>query len=109
MQREESLRHRHTNRLHLWQIHAVIYENDPDVHFAQGRGCRCLGPADDTGGDCRRSGAALPLRRRLTLELYKSTATYGAAMGRGQHGYLPADQLPICRPPASSTTHLSRV
>ena len=35
-QLEESLRRLRTDRLDLWQVHEVIYENDPDLHFATG-------------------------------------------------------------------------
>lgn len=33
-QLEESLKRLGTDHLDLWQIHEVIYENDPDLHFA---------------------------------------------------------------------------
>src|SRR5436853_7476374 len=33
---EESLRRLKTDYLDLWQVHEVIYENDPDRHFARG-------------------------------------------------------------------------
>jgi predicted aldo/keto reductase-like oxidoreductase len=33
---EESLRRLKTNYLDLWQIHEVVYENDPDLCFAKG-------------------------------------------------------------------------
>ena len=33
---EDSLRRLQTDHLDLWQIHEVIYDNDPDLHFAQG-------------------------------------------------------------------------
>jgi predicted aldo/keto reductase-like oxidoreductase len=33
-QGEESLRRLKTDHLDLWQVHEVIYENDPDLHFA---------------------------------------------------------------------------
>jgi aryl-alcohol dehydrogenase-like predicted oxidoreductase len=33
---EESLRRLQTDHLDLWQIHEVIYENDPDLIFAPG-------------------------------------------------------------------------
>jgi uncharacterized protein len=35
-QLEQSLRRLKTDRLDLWQIHEVAYENDPDLHFAPG-------------------------------------------------------------------------
>lgn len=35
-QLEQSLRRLKTDHLDLWQIHEVIYENDPDFHFAAG-------------------------------------------------------------------------
>lgn len=33
---EQSLRRLRTDRLDLWQIHEVVYENDPERHFAPG-------------------------------------------------------------------------
>lgn len=35
-QLEESLRRLRTDHLDVWQVHEVIYENDPDLHFAKG-------------------------------------------------------------------------
>ena len=35
-QLEDSLRRLKTDHLDLWQIHEVVYENDPDLHFAPG-------------------------------------------------------------------------
>jgi aryl-alcohol dehydrogenase-like predicted oxidoreductase len=35
-QLEDSLRRLRTDHLDLWQIHEVIYDNDPDLHFAPG-------------------------------------------------------------------------
>jgi uncharacterized protein len=35
-QLEQSLRRLRTDHLDLWQIHEVIYDNDPDLHFASG-------------------------------------------------------------------------
>ncbi len=33
---EESLRRLQTDHLDLWQVHEVIYDNDPELHFAKG-------------------------------------------------------------------------
>lgn len=35
-QLEQSLRRLKTDHLDLWQIHEVVHDNDPDLHFAQG-------------------------------------------------------------------------
>src|SRR5277367_2896001 len=35
-QLEDSLKRLGTDHLDLWQIHEVIYENDPELHFAKG-------------------------------------------------------------------------
>src|SRR5262249_151503 len=35
-QLEQSLRRLKTDHLDLWQIHEVVYENDPELHFAEG-------------------------------------------------------------------------
>src|SRR3989441_12306171 len=35
-QLEQSLRRLRTDHLDLWQIHEVVYENDPELHFARG-------------------------------------------------------------------------
>src|SRR5829696_6900254 len=35
-QLEDSLRRLKTDHLDLWQVHEVVYENDPELHFAAG-------------------------------------------------------------------------
>lgn len=48
-QLEESLRRLKTDYLDLWQIHEVIYENDPDLHFAKGGAVEALELAKKQG------------------------------------------------------------
>jgi uncharacterized protein len=48
-QLEESLRRLRTDHLDLWQIHEVIYENDPDLHFAKGGVIEALDQAKKEG------------------------------------------------------------
>ena len=48
-QLEESLRRLRTDYLDLWQIHEVIYENDPDRHFARGGAIEALLEAKEQG------------------------------------------------------------
>jgi len=48
-QLEESLQRLRTDHLDLWQIHEVIYENDPDLHFAKGGVIEALDEAKQQG------------------------------------------------------------
>jgi predicted aldo/keto reductase-like oxidoreductase len=48
-QLEESLRRLKTDHLDLWQVHEVIYENDPDLHFAKGGVTEALDEAKKSG------------------------------------------------------------
>src|SRR5271170_6112155 len=48
-QLEESLKRLDTDHLDLWQIHEVIYENDPDLHFAKGGVVEALDEAKKQG------------------------------------------------------------
>ncbi len=46
---EDSLRRLQTDHLDLWQIHEVIYDNDPDLHFAPGGAIEALTLAKQQG------------------------------------------------------------
>ena len=48
-QLEESLKRLGTDHLDLWQIHEVIYENDPELHFAKGGVVEALDQAKREG------------------------------------------------------------
>ncbi len=48
-QLEESLRRLQTDHLDLWQIHEVVYDNDPDRHFAHGGAVEALDEAKKQG------------------------------------------------------------
>ena len=48
-QLEESLKRLRTDHLDLWQVHEVIYENDPELHFAKGGVIEALGEAKKQG------------------------------------------------------------
>jgi aryl-alcohol dehydrogenase-like predicted oxidoreductase len=48
-QLEESLRRLKTDYVDLWQIHEVVYENDPDLHFAPGGAIEALEQAKREG------------------------------------------------------------
>ena len=48
-QLEESLRRLQTDHLDVWQIHEVIYENDPDLIFAPGGAAEALLQAKQQG------------------------------------------------------------
>ena len=46
---EDSLRRLQTDHLDLWQIHEVVYDNDPDLHFAPGGAIEALTLAKQQG------------------------------------------------------------
>ena len=48
-QLEESLRRLKTDYLDLWQIHEVVYENEPEIHFARGGVIEALDRARQQG------------------------------------------------------------
>jgi aryl-alcohol dehydrogenase-like predicted oxidoreductase len=48
-QLEESLRRLKTDHLDLWQVHEVVYDNDPDLHFAPGGVVEALDEAKRAG------------------------------------------------------------
>ncbi|HJZ12884.1 MAG TPA: aldo/keto reductase, partial [Acidobacteriota bacterium] len=48
-QLEQSLRRLKTDYLDLWQIHEVIYDNDPDLHFSKGNVIEALEEAKKQG------------------------------------------------------------
>ena len=48
-QLEQSLRRLRTDHLDLWQIHEVVYENDPERHFAPGGAVEALEQAKRQG------------------------------------------------------------
>jgi aryl-alcohol dehydrogenase-like predicted oxidoreductase len=48
-QLDESLKRLGTDHLDLWQIHEVIHENDPDLHFARGGAVEALEEAKKAG------------------------------------------------------------
>ena len=48
-QLDESLKRLQTDHLDLWQIHEVVYENDPDLHFARGGVVEALDAAKKAG------------------------------------------------------------
>lgn len=48
-QLEQSLRRLKTDHVDLWQVHEVIYDNDPDLHFAKGGVIEALDQAKREG------------------------------------------------------------
>jgi predicted aldo/keto reductase-like oxidoreductase len=48
-QLEESLKRLRTDHLDLWQVHEVVYWNDPDLHFARGGVIEALDQAKKQG------------------------------------------------------------
>lgn len=49
LQLEESLRRLQTDHLDLWQVHEVIYDNEPDLHFAEGGVMEAIAQAKQQG------------------------------------------------------------
>ncbi len=48
-QLDESLRRLQTDYLDLWQVHEVIYDNEPDIHFARGGVMEAIAQAKKQG------------------------------------------------------------
>ncbi len=48
-QLDESLKRLKTDYLDLWQVHEVVYDNDPDLHFAEGGVTEALDEAKRVG------------------------------------------------------------
>jgi aryl-alcohol dehydrogenase-like predicted oxidoreductase len=48
-QLEESLKRLKTDYIDLWQVHEVVYDNDPDLHFAKGGVIEALDAAKQSG------------------------------------------------------------
>jgi aryl-alcohol dehydrogenase-like predicted oxidoreductase len=48
-QLEQSLKRLKTDRIDLWQIHEVVYDSDPDLHFAKGGAVEALAKAKEQG------------------------------------------------------------
>ena len=48
-QLEQSLRRLQTDHIDLWQIHEVVYDNDPELHFARGGVIEALEQAKKEG------------------------------------------------------------
>jgi aryl-alcohol dehydrogenase-like predicted oxidoreductase len=46
---EETLRRLQTDHLDVWQVHEVIYDNDPDLHFAKGGVMEAIAQAKQQG------------------------------------------------------------
>jgi hypothetical protein len=109
-QLEESLKRLRTDRVDVWQIHEVIYENDPDLHFATGGVIEALdqgkegrqGPvrrlhgAQEPGDPLEDAGARLSVRHgstaaqllRCDLSQLRAAGTAGArAAGHRSSGY----------------------
>jgi len=48
-QLEQSLKRLQTDYLDLWQVHEVVYDNDPDLHFSKGGVIEALEAAKEAG------------------------------------------------------------
>jgi uncharacterized protein len=63
-QLDESLKRLKTDHLDLWQIHEVVYDNDPDLHFRAGGAVEAL--ARRRTARCASSASPGTRRRRST-------------------------------------------
>ena len=122
-QLEESLRRLQTDHMDLWQVHEVIYDNDPDLHFAKGGVMEAIAKAKEQGkvrfvGFTGHKDPAIhlkmlahdfpltpeamqALRDRCAaqaadgrFELYKSSKQFDGPPGREQHGFPSKKEVP---------------
>jgi len=82
-QLEQSLRRLKTDHLDLWQIHEVVYDNDPDLHFAEGGAVEALVVAREQGKV-----------RFVGFTGHKSPAIHLKMLAHDFH--FDAVQLPLC-------------
>ncbi|MDQ3624962.1 MAG: aldo/keto reductase [Verrucomicrobiota bacterium] len=82
-QLEESLRRLKTDYLDLWQIHEVVYDDDPDRHFAKGGAVEALEEAKKQG-----KARFVGFTGHKSPEIHKKMLSRGFAFD--------AVQLPLC-------------